>query len=91
MARWPIERLRFARDHRWAPGRMSPYLERDLDERERARVERHTRDCPECEALLRELETMVAGLGAMRGSAGRDVAAAVLAGVHARLDEDRGR
>jgi anti-sigma factor RsiW len=82
--------LTFVRDHRWAPGRISPYLEGELDPAGRARIERHTRDCPECDELLRQLTTMVAALGRMRGSAGPDVAVAVLARVHERLDEEQG-
>ena len=80
-----IERLRFARDHRWSPDHMSEYIDGDLDSRERSRVERHTAECPECDELLRELRAMVAALGGMRGRAGDGVAAAVLAGVQQRL------
>ena len=88
MGRGLRQKLRFARDHRWVPRRASEYLEGDLDPRGRERVERHTRDCPECDELVRELEAMVAALGGMRGSAGADVAVAVLAGVQGRLDEE---
>lgn len=91
MARGLRQRLRFSSDHRWVPRRVSEYLEGDLDPSGRGRVERHTRDCPECDELLRELETMVAALGSMRGSAGPDIAAAVLARVHDRLDEEPGQ
>ena len=90
MARGLRQRLRFARDHRWVHGRMSEYLEGDLESSGRTRVERHTRDCPECDELLRELTTMVDALGRMRGDAGTDVAVAVLAHVHERLDEEQG-
>jgi anti-sigma factor RsiW len=83
-----IDRLRFALDHRWAPDRMSEYLDAELDPRDRDRLERHARDCPECEQLLRELKAILVELGSMRGGAGGEVAAAVLAGVHERLAEE---
>ena len=83
-----IDRLRFALDHRWSPDRMSEYLDAELVGGDRDRLERHVRDCPECDQLLRELRAMVTALGGVRGGAGRGVAAAVLAGVHQRLAED---
>jgi anti-sigma factor RsiW len=85
-----IDRLRFALDHRWAPDRMSEYLDADLDPSDRDRLERHVGDCPQCEELLRELRVVLAGLGRIRGEAARGVAAAVLAGVHERLAEEEG-
>lgn len=84
-----IDRLRFALDHRWAPRRMSEYLDAELAAPDRDRLERHTRDCPECRRLLRELGTMLAGLGRLRGGAQSGVAAGVLARVRERLAEDR--
>ena len=83
-----IERLRFARDHRWSPDHMSEYLDGELARPDRERIEHHTSECPECDALLRELRSMVAALGAIGGGGGEPVAAAVLAGVQRRLAED---
>ena len=83
-----ISRLRFARDHRWSPDRMSDYLDADLAESDRARLERHVRECPECEELLRELTVMVRALGTTPGRVGERVAGAVLAGVRERLTDD---
>lgn len=84
-----IDRLRFAHDHRWSPDRMSDYIDGDLDPGGRQRIERHSRDCPECDELLRGLQAIVQELGGMRGHAGHSVAAAVLAGVHERLEGAR--
>lgn len=78
-------RLRFRRDHRWTPQHASEYIDGDLDPDAHERVERHTDECPECDALLAALRTMVVVLSGMRGDAGQAVAAAVLAGVRAEL------
>ena len=83
-----ISRLRFARDHRWSPKRMSDHLDADLAESDRERLERHLRECPECAELLRELKAMVRALGDTPGGAGDRVALAVLAAVRERLGED---
>jgi anti-sigma factor RsiW len=52
--------LRFRRDHRWTPSHMSPYLESDLSAWARARVQRHTAECPECRSVLEDLRRMLA-------------------------------
>ena len=79
------KRVRFGRDHRWTRRRASEYLDDDLDPDGRRRIERHAGECPECDALLESLNSIVVALGGMRGHAGRDVAAAVLAGVRDEL------
>ena len=45
---------------------MSDYLDGDLDRQAAASVERHTRWCPNCGRMLRNLRRTVAGLGALR-------------------------
>jgi anti-sigma factor RsiW len=52
--------LRFRRDHRWTPSHMSAYLDSDLRSRARARLERHTAQCPECRSILEDLRHMLA-------------------------------
>jgi anti-sigma factor RsiW len=52
--------LRFRRDHRWTPPHMSAYLDFDLRTHARARLERHTAQCPECRSVLHELRLMLA-------------------------------
>lgn len=78
-------RLRFRRDHRWAPGQMSAYLDGELATRPQARMERHAGECPECRIVLEGLRRMLSRLrrlpAAQAGSP--DVVAAVLC----RLDE----
>ena len=58
----PLRRLRFMRDHRWAPGRLSDYLDGELGPRPVSRLERHLAGCPQCLAALRGLERTVAAL-----------------------------
>lgn len=65
----PWQGLRFRRDHRWAPGRVSAYLDGELAARSRARLQRHVGDCPDCLGVLRSLDRM---LGLMRSVAPRD-------------------
>ncbi|HEV3228110.1 MAG TPA: zf-HC2 domain-containing protein [Solirubrobacteraceae bacterium] len=57
-----MHRAQFKRDHRWTPRRMSEYLDGDLDARRRARLERHTDECPECRGLLGGLRRLVGAL-----------------------------
>jgi len=78
-------RLEFARDHRWVPPHASEYLDGELGPRERGRVERHTRECPECRELLACLRALITALGTLRGDEERVVAGAVLASVQSRL------
>jgi anti-sigma factor RsiW len=55
----PIHRARVQRDHVWAPRHMSAYLDRELASRARARMLRHTGECPECRGLLYSLTRML--------------------------------
>jgi anti-sigma factor RsiW len=51
--------LRFRRDHRWTPPHMSAYLDYDLSAWARARLQRHTEECPECRRVLDDLQRML--------------------------------
>ncbi len=51
----PIKRWMFMRQHRWTQARMSEYLDGELSQRDRERVEQHTGICPECSRLLATL------------------------------------
>jgi anti-sigma factor RsiW len=53
------ERERFRRDHRWAPDRMSDYLDGNLAANGRARMERHLSECEKCRRLLAGLRRTV--------------------------------
>jgi len=53
----------FRRDHRWAPRRMSDYLDGELPPAARARMERHLAECAKCRRLLAGLRRTIDGLG----------------------------
>ena len=80
-----IHRARFSRDHRWAPGRMSAYLDDELRPPVRARLEHHCAQCPECNRVLEGLRRMLSVLRVLP-SAGEqpDIAASVLLRLHER-------
>lgn len=80
------KRLRFLRDHRWSPDRMSDYLDDDLTPGERGRIEHHAAECPECAQVLETLETLIVELQGVRDAAGVPVAESILRSVRARLD-----
>jgi anti-sigma factor RsiW len=57
---------------------MSDYLDHELREQPRRRLERHAADCPECGPELRALERTVVALGGLRHRPARSVAPAVI-------------
>ena len=61
MSGW-LDRIRFRRDHRWAPGQMSGYLDGDLDPARRVRLEHHLGECARCRRLLASLRRILDGL-----------------------------
>jgi anti-sigma factor RsiW len=73
-------RVRFRRDHLWAPRRMSAYLDGELAGRRGTRMERHLDECKECRRLIGGLRLVLRGLSALpepEGSRGSQIAAAV--------------
>lgn len=82
-----LARIMFRRDHRWAPDRMSDYLDRELAQRGRARMERHVGVCNECRGLITGLKLVIDTLHRLPApQPGRD--AAQLAGaVRVRLEQ----
>ena len=57
-----IEHFRDMREHRWTNAHFSAYLDRELDEADRARLERHARICPQCHRMLETLKRTLEGL-----------------------------
>jgi anti-sigma factor RsiW len=82
-----LYRVQFRRDHGWAPGRMSEYLDGELAPRGRARLEHHLHDCPECARLLAGLRAVVHGLGRLSAPSGGSGPAHIAAAVRGRLGE----
>jgi anti-sigma factor RsiW len=69
---------------------MSAYIDGDLRERARARLEHHVRECEQCRRLLGDLRRML-GLLAQAGHAAAGAPSAQIAAqVRARLHGSRG-
>jgi anti-sigma factor RsiW len=80
-----FDRMRFRRDHRWTPRRMSAYLDGELPRRRRARLERHLRECPECRGVLGALQRMLALIKHTAPASTRDEMPDIPSAVRARL------
>jgi anti-sigma factor RsiW len=80
-----LDRERFRRDHRWAPGRMSDFLDGDLAARGRTRMERHLGECAQCRRLLAGLRLTLAALHRLPVPGGRVDALELAASVRVRL------
>jgi anti-sigma factor RsiW len=85
-----LARLRFAIDHRWAPGRMSAFLDHDLTPHQRTRMERHVGECRRCRSLLSGLQLVVAALHRLPAPSDGD-ATRIVASVRVHLSEPDGR
>lgn len=72
-------RRRFMREHRWTRAHVSAYLDGDLGEHDRARVEEHVGLCPECRRVLASLRGTLAALMGLHEDAPTDVAPGVIA------------
>lgn len=66
---------------------MSRFLDGELTHYERARMDRHARDCPACRRLLGSLQRMVGALQALPAVGGGSRALQIAAAVRLRLDE----
>jgi anti-sigma factor RsiW len=86
-----LQRIRLRRDHRWAPGRMSAYLDAELAARARARLERHAEECPECRGVLYGLRRMLGLLEGLRAVGEREGAPDIAGAVGRRLHEPPAR
>lgn len=62
--RW--RRLNARRDHRWAPPRISEYVDRELAPRQQRRLDAHQQLCPDCARLIASLEALLAILPTLR-------------------------
>jgi anti-sigma factor RsiW len=69
---------------------MSVYLDADLGTDSRARLERHTAQCPECRGVLEELRQMLALLQAAPTPAAVTDPKAFISAVLLRLHEPAG-
>lgn len=62
-------------EHRWTHAHLSEYLDRELDEGGRERVEDHLTLCPECRRVLATLRRTMAGLRSLTADRGDDTVA----------------
>lgn len=60
-----LSKRRFMRDHEWTHEHLSEYLDGELRDRDRERVEEHVGMCPHCRRVLATLRKTVAGLGSL--------------------------
>ena len=82
-----FDRAQFGRDHRWAPGRMSDYLDGDLAAGAVARMDRHVAECEDCRKWLASLRAMLDVLQRLPAPSEGKVALQIAASVRARLSE----
>jgi anti-sigma factor RsiW len=66
---------------------MSDYLDDELGPGGRVRMERHARDCPECERLLAGLRAVIQRLGGLPAPEGGIDRVRIASVVRDRLDE----
>jgi anti-sigma factor RsiW len=82
-----FDRVRFVLDHRWAPGRMSDYLDGELASSRRTRMQRHVKECPECRQLLAILGRLLDAMHRLPPPVGSADATQIAASVRLRLRE----
>jgi anti-sigma factor RsiW len=83
-------RTRFRLDHRWAPRRMSDYLDGELASSGRTRMDRHVGECEECRRVLAGLRAMLDQLQRLPGRGVEVDAVQIVTAVRARLREPPG-
>jgi anti-sigma factor RsiW len=81
------DRIRFRWDHRWAPGHMSAFIDRELAPGRRRRMEHHLDRCPECRSLLHGLRRMLDALSALPAPRDTPEPLSIAASVRVRLDQ----
>jgi anti-sigma factor RsiW len=84
-------RVRFWRDHQWAPGHMSQYLDDELAARGRTRMARHTDECPECRGVLHSLRLLLGALHRLSRSHTSNDTPDLASAVRRRLHEPSAR
>jgi anti-sigma factor RsiW len=62
MIRRLLQRRRYMREHHWTHAHLSDYLDQDLTDAERERVEDHLSMCPHCRRVLRTLRRTLESL-----------------------------
>ena len=78
MIRRLLNRMRYMREHRWTHAHLSAYLDRELADDERARVEDHVGICPHCRRVLATLRRTLERLRDLPASPQPEVAEGVI-------------
>jgi anti-sigma factor RsiW len=78
MIRRLLERMRYLREHRWTHAHLSAYLDHELADDERARVEDHVGICPHCRRVLATLRRTLERLRDLSASPQPEVAEGVI-------------
>jgi anti-sigma factor RsiW len=78
MFRRLLQRMRFMREHRWTHAHLSEYLDHELPDEERHRVEEHVGICPHCRRVLATLRRTLERLGDLSGEPRPRVAEGVI-------------
>ncbi len=76
------------REHRWTSTNLSDYIDQELSEPERRRVEEHTGLCPHCHRMLATLRQTVGGLRSLGSPAQPPARDGVAEAVLGRLREE---
>jgi anti-sigma factor RsiW len=84
-------RARFDSEHRWAPERMSAYVDGELGSGGRLRLERHVGECEECRLMLDGLREMLDALHRLPAPSGTGDPNRLAAAVRLRLREPPAR
>lgn len=79
-----LERYRYMREHRWTHAHLSEYLDRELDDAGRERLEEHASICPQCRRVLATLRRTLASLRDLQPEAPAGVAEGVIEGLRER-------
>ncbi len=84
-------RVRFYLDHRWAPDRLSAYLDGELPAPARGRMERHLGECADCNGAFAGLSVVVDALRSLPAVRPAVTPAQLARAVRARIGEPPAR
>jgi anti-sigma factor RsiW len=73
-----LAKRRFTRDHRWTQAHLSDYVDDDLHDAERDRLEHHVHRCPQCRRMLETLRRTLKELSELRVAPGAGIAPGVI-------------
>ena len=78
MIRRLLKRRRYMREHHWTHAHLSDYLDQELSDSERERLEDHVSICPHCRRVLRTLRRTLESLMDLPGEPRPELADGVI-------------